>query len=139
MKKVLIAVAIVLVGWALAVFIPWRADRNPGTQSSSAEERPGEVLKRFFAATNAVDTTAWALTLSQRILDASKSNPSLMQRRIENWKQRHADIDILWDSVDGNVGYVKYHVRETYKSRVYDTVANMQVFKENGQWKVGGW
>jgi hypothetical protein len=126
LKKILTGVAIVLAGWLLAVFIPWQ----PG------EERPGKVLQRYFAASNAGDSAAAVQTLSKRHIEYGRNNPS------PQWWRTfpHSEVEILWDSADGNVGYVKYRLHRTYHGgKQSDTVAHMQVFKENGQWKVGGW
>ena len=70
----------------------------------------------------------------------SKNNPALVQSRFANWRKRRVQsVDILWDSVDGNVGHVKYRLRATYEGKSYDSVVRMQMFREDGQWKAGGW
>jgi hypothetical protein len=139
MKKVLIGIVIVLVGWALAVFIPWRADRNPGTQSPSADERPGEVLKRFYAAQNSGDTAAYFATLKQSWLERMHDRKAEVASNLRKRQHDPVEVQIISDSVDGDIGRVTYHFKGMVDDHRFDTVMQMQVFKENGQWKVGGW
>ena len=141
MRKTLFGIAIVLAGWALATFVSCKIEKKVAVvvdSSQNANARPGEVLKRFFVALNAGDTAALAQVESQSWLESMRRDPAKSSKDLAWDKQHPIDFQILSDTSDGIIGYVTYRIRREWGHGVKDTIIKSQVFKEDGQWKVGG-
>src|SRR5437868_5989928 len=117
LKKILLAVAIVLAGWLLAVFvIPWH--RN--------EERPRDVLTRFFTALNAGDEDAALKTFTKDRQEYLRKDPAKFSQELA-WDRLHPiDFQIISDTSDGTVGYVTYRIRREWGHGVKDTIIKSQ-------------
>ena len=104
----------------------------------AASERPREVLKRFFAALNAGDEHGALETLSRDGQESMRRDPEEFSKELAWDKQHPIAFQIISDTSDGVIGYVTYHFRRDWGHGVKDTIIKSQVFKEDGQWKVGG-
>jgi hypothetical protein len=129
MKKVLIAVAIVLVG---SISCQPKKSSKAATDSA-VPGKASDALLRFYAALNSHDTSRFE-GIFPHLGKNENVRTDMIQRLVYRWYTRHADITILSDSTVHDTSFVTYHIKITGDNPV-DTLRTANMIFRNGGWQ----